>query len=60
MNQTVYGGERHGGIGKDFRPLSEGLIGRDQHRATFVAGADEFEQHAGLGLILGDIGQIVK
>ncbi len=36
------------------------LIGRDQHRASLVACADEFEQHAGLGLILGDISEIVK
>ena len=29
-------------------------------RAAFVAGSDQFEQHAGLGLILGDIGEIIE
>ena len=39
------------GSGKTFPPFAEGLIGGDQHRASFVSGADEFEQHAGLGLV---------
>jgi hypothetical protein len=36
------------------------LIGRDQHRAPFVARRDQFEQDAGLGLILGDVGDVVE
>src|SRR6202453_3807736 len=60
MNEPVDSGERHGGIGKDAVPFSERLIGGDQHGSPFVAGADEFEENRGLGLILGDIVQIVE
>jgi hypothetical protein len=60
MDQAIDSGERHGGIGKDLSPLSEGLVGGDQHRASFVSGADELEQHAGLGLILGDVSKVIE
>jgi hypothetical protein len=36
------------------------LVCGDQHGAPFVSGADQFEQHAGLGLILGDVGDVVE
>ena len=60
MDEAVDGGERHGGIGEDLAPFAEGLVGGDEHRAPLVAGADELEQHAGLGLVLGDVGEIVE
>ena len=60
MDEAVDRGERHGGVGEDLSPFAEGLIGGDEHGAPLVAGADEFEQHAGLGLILGDVGEIVE
>ena len=60
VDEAIDGGERHGGVREDLVPFAEWLIGRDQHRASLVACADEFEQHAGLGLVLGDVGQIVK
>ena len=60
MNEAIDRGERHGGIGEDLSPLAERLVGGDEHRATFVSCADELEQHAGLGLVLGDIGEIVE
>ena len=60
VNEAINGGESHGGVRKDSVPFAEWLIGGDQHRAPLVARADEFEQHAGLGLILGDVGQIVE
>jgi hypothetical protein len=50
MDQAIDGGERHGGIGKDLSPFAEGLVGGDQYRPSFVSGADELEQHTGLGL----------
>ncbi len=56
MDEPVDGGERHGGVGEDPVPLAEGLVGGDRHRAAFVAGADQLEEDAGLGLILGDAG----
>jgi len=36
MDETVDGGERHGGIGKDLVPFSERLVGGDQHGSSFV------------------------
>ena len=60
MDEAVDRGERHGGIGEDLAPLAERLVGGDEHGAAFVAGADELEQDAGLGLILGDVGEIVE
>jgi hypothetical protein len=47
-------------VWKDFPPLAEGLICRDEQRAPFVAGADQLEEDAGFGLILGDIGDVVE
>src|SRR6476620_4066260 len=60
MDQAIDGGERHGGIGKDLSPFAEGLVGGDQHRPSFVSGADELEQYAGLGLILGDVSKVIE
>lgn len=51
LANAVDGGEGHGGIGEDSVPLAEGLVGGDQGGPALVAGADEFEEHAGLGLI---------
>jgi hypothetical protein len=58
MDEAVDGGERHGLAGENLSPFAEGLIGRDEDGAALVAGADELEEDAGLGLILGDISQI--
>ena len=50
----------HGGIGEDLAPLTERLVCGDQDGAAFVAGTDELEQDAGLGLILADVGEVVE
>ena len=47
-------------VGEDLAPFTERLIGRDQQGSAFIAGGDQLEQHAGLGLILGDVGDIVE
>ena len=60
MNQTINGGQGYGLIGKNPPPFAEGLIGGDQHRSPLVSRADQFEQNAGLRLILGDIGEVVE
>ena len=57
MDETVDRGKGHGLIREDFAPFAERLIGSDEHRSPFVAGADQLEQNAGLGLILGHIGK---
>ena len=60
MNEPVDGSQGHGGIGEDCVPLAEGLVGGDEHGSSLVSCADKLEQHAGLGLILGDIGDVVE
>jgi len=58
VDEPIYGGNRHGLIGKDFSPFAEGLICGDGQGSSLVAGDDELEQHAGFRLILGDIGEV--
>jgi hypothetical protein len=48
------------GSGKIFPHSPEGLVGGDQHGAAFITGADQLEQHASLGLILGDVGNVIE
>ena len=60
VDEAVDGGERHGGIGEDLAPFAEGLVGGDEDGAALVAGADQLEQDAGLGLVLGDVGEVVE
>ena len=52
--------ECHSLAWEDSAPFAEGLIGGDQDGSAFVAGGDELEEHAGLGLVLGDVGQVVQ
>src|SRR5438445_8611623 len=60
MNEAVDGGERHGLVWKDLAPFAEWLVGGDQHGAPLVAAADQLEQHAGLGLILADVDDVIE
>ena len=60
VDEAVDGGERHGLVGENLAPFAEGLVGGDEQGAALVAGADQLEQHAGLGLILGDVGEVVE
>ena len=60
VNKAVDDGERHRLVGEDFSPFAEGLVGGDQQGSPLVSGTDEFEQDAGFGLILGDIGEVVE
>ena len=60
VDQAIDGGERHGLVWKNLAPCAEGLIGGDQHRAPLVAASNELEQHAGLGLILADVGDVIE
>jgi hypothetical protein len=55
VNDAIDAGACHGGIGEDLVPFPERLVGRDQHGPAFVTRADELEEGAGLGLILGDV-----
>ena len=60
MHQPVDGSDGHGGVGEDLVPLAERLVGGDQQRALLVTSADQLEQDAGLGLILGYIREVVE
>ena len=60
MNEAVDRRQCHGLAGKDLAPFSERLVGGYQQGPALVSGADQLEQDAGLGLVLGDIGQVVE
>ena len=60
VDEAIDGGHRSGLVGEHLVPFSEGLVRRDQKRAPFVARRDEFEQNAGLGLILLHVGEVVE
>ena len=57
---AVDGGEGHRRIWEDAVPIAEGLICRDGDGASFVPCADQFEEDAGFGLVLGDVGQVIE
>ncbi len=60
MDQPIDGGHRHGPVGEDLVPVSEGLICGDANRTVLIPGADELEQHRRLGLILADVCKVVQ
>src|SRR5205814_5537495 len=60
MDQAIDGGKRHSLVGKDLAPFAKWLIGRYQHGFPLVTCGDQLEQHAGFGLILGDVGDVVE
>jgi hypothetical protein len=60
MDEAVDGRERHGLVGEDFAPFAERLVGRYQHGPPLVACGNQLEQHAGFGLILGDVSEVIK
>lgn len=59
LNERIDGGEHHGRIGT-LPHFAKGLVVGDQHGASLVAGADQFEQQGPFGLTLGDVGNIVR
>src|SRR5271168_4707883 len=60
MDQSIDGRRRHGGIGKDRVPGRKRLVGGYSDAVSFVSMRDEFEQDAGLGLILTNIRDVVE
>ena len=53
VDQAIDDGQRHRLVGEDLSPFAERLVGGDQQGSPLVSGADELEQDAGFGLILG-------
>ena len=60
MNEAVDDRDRHCLVREDFAPFAEGLVGGDEERASLVAGADELKEHAGFGLVFGDVGDVIE
>ncbi len=60
VDKPVDGGQRHGGVREDPCSIRRRAGCRDQDRPPLIAGRDQLEQHAGLGLILGDVGEVVE
>src|SRR5690348_7877744 len=60
MNEAVDDSDRHCLVREDFAPFAEGLVGGDEERAPLVAGADELKEHAGFGLVFGDVGDVIE
>ena len=58
MHEAVHGRHRHGGVDEHLAPLREQRVGRDGDAFALVALGDQFEQHAGLGLVTPDIAEI--
>ena len=60
MDEAVDDSDRHSLIGEDLAPLAKGLVGSDEEGSPLVPGADEFKEHAGFGLVFGDIGEVIE
>src|SRR5665213_3232482 len=60
VDEAIDGGEGHGGVWEALAPFAERLVGGDQGGAALVAAADQLEENGGLGLLRGDVGQVVE
>jgi hypothetical protein len=60
VDEAVDRGRRHRLIAKESPPLAERLIGCDENRPPLVTRRDQLEQDASVGLILGDVDDVVE
>src|SRR5215831_19092315 len=60
MNEAVDDSDRHCLVREDFAPFAEGLVGGDEEGSPLVAGANELKEHAGFGLVFGDIRDVIE
>ena len=60
LNELVDGGDRPSGCGEHVAPSGERAVGREGHAALLVALGDQLEKHAGHGLVLSDIRDVVE
>src|SRR5208283_5692401 len=60
VDQPVDRRDHHGLVWKNLVPICKRLIGGDQHRTVLVAGTNQLEQYRRLGMVLVDVGEIVK
>ena len=60
MDQAVDRGHRHAWIGEHVVPARERLVGGNEDAAPLVAFGNQLEQHAGFGLVLPDVRDVVE
>src|SRR5262249_61374218 len=60
MDEPIDSSECHGLVGEDLAPLAEGLVCSNEERSALVSGGDQLEEDAGLGLVFGDVGDVVE
>ena len=60
MDEAIDDGKGHRLVGEDLAPFAERLVGGDEQGSPLVPSTDQLEQHAGFGLILGDVGEVVE
>src|SRR5215469_7574771 len=60
MDEAVDDCDRHCLVWEDLAPFAERLVGSDKEGSPLVAGADEFKEHAGFGLVFGDVGEVIE
>gem|GEM_PF-2578490 len=59
MNQPVYCGNGHRGVGKDLVPVTKGMIGGNQQAQPLVTVGYQLKQDAGLRFRTLDVANIV-
>ena len=59
VHEAVDHGGDDGGVAEGFTPAAEGLVGGDDERGAFVAGADELEEEVGGFGFEGDVSDLV-
>lgn len=60
MDQAVDGGDGHAFVWEDGVPVFEGLVAGDDQGSPLISLGDEFEEHAGFGLIFSDVAEIIQ
>ena len=60
VDEAVDDSDRHCLVREDFAPFAEGLVGGYEDRPPLVAGADELKEHAGFGLVFGDVCDVIE
>ena len=60
MNEAVDDRDCHCLVWKDLAPFAKRLVGGNQEGFSLVPGADELKEHAGFGLVFGDVGEVIE
>ena len=60
VDEAVDDGDRHRKVPEDLASFAKRLVGGDHQQSPLVTGNDQFEQHAGFGLVLDEVSEIVE